>query len=206
MKKIKQATRLGSQILIHFEDKKEKPMTCRAIRGGLTFPSAEAPGYLMIVGQIPIMNKKRKKPIMIFHEFQTELPTSLYDEVVKCVRKFLCWDFFADFNINSRELYESFEEYMTKRDMSRVSLEPPSLTDWNTSILLTQEWIGDKSLEIPFGGIVHDQLKRMTREDRKDSRKPDFHAANALRCVLGSFVEERAYSSGPTMPGGYKYD
>jgi len=208
MKKIKQATREGSEILIHFEseDEKEKPMVCRSIRGGLTFPSAESPGYLMVVGQTPIMNIKRKKPIVIFHEFETELPTNLYDEVIKCARKYLCWDYFADFNINSRELYESFEEYMTKRDMNRMSLEPPSLTDWNTSILLTQEWIGDKSLTIPFGGIVHDQLKRMTREDRKDSRKPLFHAANALRCVLGSFVEERVSVGGPIPAGSYKYD
>ena len=203
--KIKQATRVGAEVLIHFEGE-EKPMTCQAVRGGITFPSADSPGYFMVAGQKPQMNDKRKKPVVIFKEFEAALPVALYEEIVRVSRDFLCWNYFSDFNLSSMELYESFSGYMRKRDLSKITLDPTVLTDWNTSILLIQEWIGDKSLEIPFGGIVHDQLKRMTREDRKDSRKPMFHAVNALRSMLGSFIEQRVAVGGNVQPGSYKYD
>jgi len=203
--KIKQAIRVGAEVLIYFEGE-EKPIVCQAVRGGLSFPNADSPGYFIIIGQNPQMNEQRKKPIVIFKEFEADIPTELYKELVNVSREFLCWDYFADFNLNSMELYESFSQYMRKRDLGKITLDPAVLTDWNTSILLIQEWINDKSLTIPFGGIVHDQLKRMTREDRKDSRKPVFYAVNALRSVLGSFVEERTSVGGNVRPGSYKYD
>ena len=207
--KLKTATRLGSEIIIHFEKdgkEEEKPMVCRSVCGGLTFPSADAPGYFMVMGQKPHLNNKRKRPVVIFKEFEADVPSVLYDELIKTSREFLCWNYFADFNYNSMELYESFSEFMRKRDLSRITLDPAALTDWNTSILLIQEWIGDNSLDVPFGGIVHDQLKRMTRDDRKDSRKPVFHAVNALRSVLGSFVDVHGAVSQNVKPGAYKYD
>ncbi len=208
LKPIKQATRVGTDVILHFKDKNEKPMICRSIRGGLTFPVEDQPGYLLIAGQLPQMNDKRKYPVVVFREAQAALPETLFNHLVDAARGLLCWEFFTDLTMETGELYDLFEDFMMKRDLSRISLEPPPVTDWNVAVLMLQQWINEGSLMIPEGMYLHNELKGMTIEDRLTARKVKLPGANALRCVVSSFLQPAAMTAvgGSTQPGVYKYD
>jgi len=206
LKPIKHATRVGTDVILHFVDKEEKPVICRSIRGGLTFPVATQPGYFLVAGQLPQMNENRKYPVVVFREAQAALPETLFNHLVNSARSLMCWDFFADLTLDTGELYDMFEDFMLKRDLARITLEPPPVTDWNTAILMLQQWINEGSLLIPEGMYLHSQLKTMTAEDRLDARKIEFPGTNALRCVVSSFLHPNTTVSGSIPPGKYKYD
>lgn len=207
LKPIKQATRLGTDVILHFKDEKEKPMICRSIRGGLTFPVEDQPGYLLVAGQLPEMNVARKYPIVVFREAQAALPETLFNQLIDAARGLLCWEFFSDLTIETGELYDMFEDFMMKRDMARISLEPPPVVDWNAAVLMLQQWINEGSLLIPEGMYLHNELRGMTVEDRLKARKVKLPGANALRCVVASFLEPSSTPmSGTVQPGKYKYD
>lgn len=207
LKPIKHATRLGTDVILHFKDDKEKPMICRTIRGGLTFPVEDQPGYLLVAGQLPEMNKYRKFPVVVFREAQAVLPETLFNHLIDAARGLMCWDFFTDLTMETGELYDMFEDFMQLRDMGRISLEPPPVTDWNVAVLMLQQWINEGSLLIPEGMYLHNELRGMTTEHRLTSAKVKLPGANALRCVVASFLQpSAAVTVGAIQPAKYKYD
>ena len=207
LKPIKQATRIGTDVVLHFKDDKEKPMICRSIRGGLTFPVEDQTGYLLVAGQLPQMNKHRKYPIVVFREAQAALPETLFNHLIDAARGLLCWDFFTDLTMDTSELYDMLEDFLMLRDMTRISLEPPPVTDWNVAVLMLQQWINEGSLFIPDGMYLHNELRGMTVEDRLNAAKVKLPGANALRCVVSSFLQPQTMAmAGTVQPGAYKYD
>ena len=207
LKPIKHATRIGTDVIIHFKDDKEKPMICRSIRGGLTFPVEDQPGYLLVAGQLPEMNDKRKYPIVVFREAQAALPETLFNQLIDAARGLFCWEFFTDLTMETGELYDMLDDFLRLRDMSRITLEPPPVTDWNAAVLMLQQWINEGSLLVPEGMYLHNELRSMTVEHRLKSAKVKLPGANALRCVVSSFLQpSMPTTSGPVPPESYKYD
>lgn len=188
MKEIENCLRDGSYIAIKFKEDKAPFMFDRTA-AGISFSNPDSSAYCCILGQEAGLSKSLKKPLVLLSEYEANLPDELYEKIAGDVRRLFCWEFYADLNEHTRAHYTAFSEYMVKRDLTRISLDKPGLSDWNTSILTIKQWIKDKALEIPKGTILYNQLGQMRDKDRKDVRKPFFNAVNGLRCALSAFVQ-----------------
>jgi len=192
MKKIESCHRDGPYIVTKFEGEKKVFHLDRTV-GGVSWPTADSPGYYCILGRDPGLHEKIKKRLILLSEDEAKLPNELYKKIAGAAQKLLCRQFYADLNEQSRDFYSAFSEYMVKGDLRQISIDKPILTNWNTSILTMQQWKKDDALEISES-ILRTQLGKMGPEDRKDARKPFLHAVDGLRCALGEFVQSNSFT------------
>jgi hypothetical protein len=185
--KIREALREGSHIVIHYEDGKKNAFLCETVKAGLVWPETlETPAYYCILGQSEVPNKKGKKPLNLLIEAQEALPDKLYEKLIQDSRRLLCWDYFADFTHEKNlDYYQGFDRFMTKRDLNRINLHPASVTSYAPGLLIIRDWIDNEALDIPRNSVLGQQLGEIRKAEQ--GQEPKNYAANALRCVIGSF-------------------
>ena len=205
MMKVSECVRVGSEIEVRFEDDSKKVFSFGVVRGGVAWPTPNSPAYYCMVGRRTCVNKNFKEPLVLFSEYEADLPVDLFQRLYEDARRFFCFEFYADVDEASYEYYNQFYRYMERLNMhQRIVLNQAGIMDWQAGVLCIQKYARDSALDVPEGTILASQLGKMTRADQQDSKKNEFYAVNALRCLIGSF-EIPSTSARSVAPCDYLY-
>ncbi len=194
MDKFDQAIRVGDQIELRSKENSVFLKTERVF-GGICPASEGSPFYACCFCQIPHSNKAAKKKLVILEEIENELPEPFFAQLVELSRRFFSWYWYfntSDADEHAMEsMYSLLRNYTRTRDITQITLMPALTLDWNTGILIIQQWSADKALEIKPKTALASQLGKMTIADRQAARRKFFYAPDALRALMGLAAQNR---------------
>jgi len=155
------------------------------IRGGITWPSINAPGYYCIFGLKDEPTLTDKYPLELLAEGDAQLPEKFAEKVVLSAKRLHCEKLFVDLRDENKGHEDSLYNFVRKHKIEGIRLSDSSeFDDPERGSLLIKQWHHDKALVIKEGTILSEQLKKMERDSLKDER---FYAVMALIRVLASF-------------------
>jgi hypothetical protein len=193
-----QVHRSGSFIEATQKTKKGKiSFFMRDVRGTISWPTSSSPMYFSIFGQKVESDSKGKFPLMLLFEFSAEGPTEVLRKLLEKTRTFSCTQFYADLRSEHRELYGLFNELRRYHGSPNIRLFPARLPgSFQIGVRLVKEWA--RSLEIPEGTVLRDELRRFSKDDLQVGQASDhFPAVNALRLLLSSLEFKPWNTPGP---------
>jgi hypothetical protein len=189
MDEIKEVLKIGGDLMVYFKEVARAPIAVERIHGGVSWPGAESPGYVCLIGQCRQM-KNSRKPIILLKEAETENLNELFTIILEDSRKMQCGEFHADTNegggAGSRDFIQAADEYLTRRGAGARVFSSPS-SDWQVMVYQIQTWAQDGALSIDRESILGRQLGAMTKENLKAGQRAGFYAVNALGCLLEEF-------------------
>ena len=186
------------------------PEECQyvTVRGGLSWPVGDAPGYYIIFGQIHggvtrfHTDDGHKKPVRFLREYADKDLTALFKRLSEDVVLLCCQGLYVEKSDELKGYEESLTSYwQTKKIEVRPYLEEASFVDnFQYGATIIKEWLSRKDLLLPEGSIIYSQLSSdgIRESDFSDSDVvPRFYAINALRHVITAF---NFHNFGPVKP------
>lgn len=178
------------EIIIIYPKKQGKPPkvdTYITMRGGITWASANTPGYYCIFGLKKESNLEDKKPIILLAEGQHHPMEKFFERLTLNANTLYCERLFADVE-NNKGFEDSLRKFVRKRKIDNIRLlDSSQFEDFQHGAALISQWKTDHALKIPENTILGKQVTTITPEDLRDKPEERFYAAMALIRVLGSF-------------------
>jgi hypothetical protein len=191
MSKVDHVQRWGADLHAIFEKEEgqENPrrLLLKGIAGGVSWPSAESPGYCCIIGQSPAFSKTKKR-IHLLEEFETDSLDEFTEKISDASQRLQCSEFFDSLAESAGGSLAGFrryiDEYITRRG-GGIQLYHNAAVTWQVGVRVAAEYERDGALKkIPGQSILGKQLGQMTKEHMFDGMRPGFYAVNAFKDVL----------------------
>jgi hypothetical protein len=146
------------------------------VRGAISPPGADIPGYWLLLGTRYGVNDKGKPVRLFLAEGESRNHRRLIDDLAEAAGKYQVREIYCP---ESSGIYSSL---VTKfRNVKEAFIWPaPHESDIDFGVRLVIEALEDETLEIPRGTILHGQLEQMTAESMGYTIHP-------LRYLLGAF-------------------
>lgn len=178
---------MGISATVKKPDGKQITFFCRDIRGALVWPTINSPGYYCIFGQRDDVTPQGKLPLQFLGEASLELPKQIYQKVMQDAKRFVCYEFYNDYQDGNDELIRAFYEYCRYQRNANVKFtKAPFSKSFHIGILLIKEWIKKNALNIPNDTILREQLKNIDTADLTEKPEEKFFAVNALRFIVAT--------------------
>lgn len=184
-------------IIHHYADRKKKEYA--AIRASLSWPTEEASGYFIILGEewtgggtVYEGQKQKQGKIILLSELEVQSP--FLDDTLKPLSDECslvgCSDVYAEF---SEEPEQNMEDVMLAREFLNdqkisVSLLPaPYHTKFKTGVDIIRFYLSNALLDLPESSLASQQLTTLSQTDLIDKPEVKFVAINGLRFAMGAF-------------------
>ena len=168
------------------------------VRTGLSWPTAESPGYYCILGEeyhednkYEGMKSKGNLKLLSEHESPGISLDELFAKLTDDTSLLRCSRIFTDMSDEYDGYVESFREFVIGIKHSGYLHPAPYADNFLLGVSWIQDWTKSGKLSIPEKTIVRSQLKHITKSDLADSPEVDFYAINALRYVVAAFHKMR---------------
>ncbi len=218
MEKPTTITKAKNQVITHIyhdgaENRREEKFSL--IRGGLSWPVDNYPGYFCIIGERYLENidhtaeDKKRGELVFFEEYEDScIPLDeFFHRLTDAAKAWGCSTFYTVPYDTQNEYFRELGRF-TSRVGSPVRTETaPAAGAFHIGVSYIQKWAGEMGLlDLPQNSIVAGQLRGFSLESFAE--KPErFHAVNGLRYVLASIHQ---YPEGhtvfayrpPQYPGG----
>lgn len=168
-----------------------------SVRAGLSWSSAEAPAFYVIIGQeyVPKTKYEGQQPpkgkLKFFkeQEISSSFLHTLFNQLTDDCTLFNCRHVYTDLGDEHEADADFFNDFIYDKKIPHISLEEaPFVDSFGLGVSLIKRFMADGFLNIPKDSQVREQLKRLARADLQDPQAARrFHAVNALRYVIGSF-------------------
>ncbi len=179
----------GGGYYIHLEkdakNNKEILIPVSEVRASIVPADSNESGYLLIKDEkYGLKNDANKNPMLFLFEKESHSFESLLGSLSEEIMRLQIAAVYCE--------SEGFQHAIRKRfnGKVRVPRQIPYVDNLDYSKIMVDEWLRDKSIEIPKGTIISSQLKKTTN----DYLPPAFHA---LRLILGGFVSHSPRQGGP---------
>jgi hypothetical protein len=160
---------------------------CRDIRGGMVWPTLNAPAYFCIFAQQTELNVKGRLPLVLLAEGENTLPHTFFRDLIAKGKEYCCRHFYVDFTKENRELTVLFNDICRYNRVKYIELiRAPYTKNFSFGLGLAQEWAADGALEVPDGTILRGQMSEISAEHLDASVEERFYAINALRYIIAS--------------------
>ncbi len=169
----------------------------RAIKGGLSWPGSDSPGYYIILGEEdrPILaGRKERGKLILFTEkmLPSVFPDVFCKHVTDDCSTTYCQNIYTSLVTEEGKISEEVEFYRDWKYRHEVSMgnlqEAPYSDNFALGISYIRQWIDDGLLELPKDSLAWIQLINFSRKDLDTSDVEErFFAINALRFVIASF-------------------
>lgn len=170
------------------------------IRGGISWPTAKAPGYFCIVGQeyVPpdyMGNKVVPGKKLLLTEFQSDglNMQPFYEKIMDRTNQMLCSCLYAELTAGKITCgYESdFEEHARLRGTFTCRIDDAYDADnFVLGLSRIKDNIHSKFLIIPEDSLIINELRGITQQDLEEQPAILFPAINGLRHALSSFYRD----------------
>jgi hypothetical protein len=167
---------------------------------GLSWPSAEASGFYVIVAEEwrgPTIyegheSEKGKLILLKEQEIASPLLNELLPRITDDCTQFACEKVYTDLSENFEDYAEFYRRYIYDRNISYGHLcDAPYFSNFLLGISIVEQWLKDVLLELPEESITRHQLRGLSIEEIKDSPEVRFPAVNALRHAVSAFYKFR---------------
>jgi hypothetical protein len=160
----------------------------RDVRAGLTWPSKDAPGYFIILGQFPHKNEMEERPLILIKEMVAKGLKDLFQSLSDAAQMFLYESVYTDLSDECEGYIEMFRDFCSKNEIRKLYLkEAPWISNFQYGLYLIQEILGNRALEIDKHSIIGQQLGKIPKGDPGERPEETFFAVNALRHVVGAY-------------------
>jgi len=177
-------------------DQLQRIDTYLTMRGGISWPSANSPGYYCIFGLKKESNLNDKKPLVYIVEGEHHPMEKFFEELTIDAKH--CDKLFA--NNENKGFEDSLRKFVRERKIDNISLlDSSKFEDFQHGAALISQLKTDHALRIPENTILGKQVTTMTPEDLRDKPEERFYAVMALIRVLESFE----HYPGPNKGGGF---
>jgi hypothetical protein len=195
MRKI-EIRREGSFITVIIKKEEKEPVSffAKEIRGSLVWPTISALGYVCVLVQKTGIDIHGKCPLFFIEEAVEESSKALFDKLVDYRKRFSCGIFFNDLKKENDDLKRLFYDHCRYQKVPNIQLtRAPLIENINLRMDLVRDWA--KSLEVPKGTVLCDQLERMSPGDLPERPEERFNAVNALSFALASLEKDGSWNS-----------
>jgi hypothetical protein len=168
---------------------KRETLLFRGVRCGLSWPTAQSPGFFVLLGQENKKNITGHYPLRLLREGEEQIPAQLFEKMAGDAGSFFVEEIYTDLSgasERSRGYVAAFDAFRRERRRQKLYLRPGPF-DFSHGIFVLKGLTRDGSLYVPKDSIVFEQLKTITSEDLRGDPENKFYAVNALRFVIGSF-------------------
>jgi len=158
-----------------------------AIRGGVSWPNEDAPGYFCILGEEFTENDygkegtKRKIHLLSENEVDVISLDRFFSKLTDATKLFLCESLYADIDAENEGYVLAFQKFDESNKVVGSFYPAPYSELFFLGVSIIKDWLNDGTLKVPTGSIIHEQLKGMTAIDLRESSQTKFHAVNGLR-------------------------
>ena len=180
----------GGRHIVHHVLNGDVEQTFRyvSVRAGVSFPSQEAPGAFVVIGQeLDDKLEVAPTPLVLLDEavFTGLSVDGFWDKVTDAVvlhdAKPIYFDTQDEANLNA------FQDYCNRKKLNIDYLGAPWPDNFFTGLSTANDWWSEGRLILDKTSQVRNQLKSITRADLKESPETKFPLVNALRHVLSGF-------------------
>jgi len=178
---------------------KELSIPLRDVRGSVSWPTPHASMYFAIFAQKQEFGYTPKPPVVLVTEYMNQAPMECFRQMVELGRQYACHQFYADLRPRNEEIVDLFDEYSRYHQSRSIILEFADLAgDFQFGLGIVKDWA--KSLEIPKGTILRNELSSVTPQNMEASRPEEsYPAINALRLLLAS-LEKNPWTAPRYVP------
>jgi hypothetical protein len=169
-------------------DKKET-LLFRGTRTGLSWPTAQSPGFYVLLGQENKKNVIGNYSLRLIREGEEQIPAQLFEKMASDAGTFFCEEIYADLSNaseRSRGYVAAFDVFRKERRRQKLYLRPGPF-DFGHGIFVIRGLVKEGAIDIPRGTTVFEQLKSITSEDLRGQPEEKFYALTALCFAVGSF-------------------
>jgi hypothetical protein len=171
-----------------------------AIRGGISWPTPNAPAFVCIVGQEyvepPVMPPMREEKIPIgsrrlLEEYESKSLSlnDFYEFITDRAEQLLCRSFYVKMPEERLKCgyLNDLEKFASERKSSVSLCEAYDADDFLLGLSRIKGSIDKGGLIVPKDSYVFSQLQRITKEDLNNSPEETFYSINAMSNVIGSY-------------------
>jgi hypothetical protein len=181
-------------------------------RAGMTFPTANNPGYYCVFGLRQVISHKDKRPMELLAEYETHNQTALFLSLVKTMRLLQCSVVYADCSKAFESAEMELEQVLTRLNVSTIGLYDASEFDGFESQYASfeaarapldaygrkgllkipgafREWGNPDKGRVPGFSLITRDLQSAGKDTVKAARPwESYPAANAFNHVIMSYV------------------
>jgi len=166
----------------------EEQIRYLSVRAGVSFPSQDAAGAFVVVGQeLDDKYETAPAPLVLLDEWEfTGLSVdTFWDKVTDAVVLHDAKPIYFDTQDEANLL--AFQDYCNRKKLNIDYLNAPFADNFFTGLSTANDWWSEGRLILDKTSQVRNQLKSITRADLKESPETKFPLVNALRHVLSGF-------------------
>jgi hypothetical protein len=197
-------------IVHHYADGKKKEYA--AIRAGLSWPTEEANGYFIILGEEYLGGgtvfegqKPKRGKLLLLGEQEVQSP--FLDDTLKPLSDECslvgCSNVYAEFEEEPERNMETVllaRDFINEQEMHISLLPAPYKGKLKTGVDIIRFYLNDALLVLPESSLASQQLATLSQADLIDRPEVKFIAINGLRFVMGSFHKNRPWAGPPFTP------
>ena len=163
-----------------------------AIRGGVSWPTPEAPAYFCVVGQLykdPDAKEAGERLLMAEYQSDSFTLTKFYDKLLDAAVQLNCQELYSIIpeNRSACGFTHDFTHHCSEHAPNIYLSAAYDPDNFMLGMSRIRESLENASLSLPDDSVIKLQLLGLTREDVEGKPEDRFHAINGLRHVLGSF-------------------
>jgi hypothetical protein len=195
--------------LHHFADGGKKAWA--AIRAGLSWPTEEANGYFIILGEEYVggtiyegQEPPRGKILLLA---EREVSSFFLDDTLRPLTDecalYGCRAVYADFDEETEANMENVtlaREYVSKQKSSISFQSAPFQGKFKVGLDILRPYLNEGILDLPASSMAQQQLDILSQADLVDKPEVKFVAVNGLRFVMGAFHKFRPNGLGVYHP------
>lgn len=160
----------------------------RDVRAGLTWPCGNAPGYFIILGQLPYKNELGERELTFLKEGVAENLKNLFQSLSDAAQMLLSENIYTNLSPDFDGYVQMFMDFCSKNEIRRLYLqEAPWISNFQYGLYLAHEFLGNYALEIDKQTIAGQQLGQIPKGDPGEHPDQTFWAVNALRYLVGAY-------------------
>ena len=164
-------------------DGKKEVIPVSDIRGAVSPPMSENPGYFLILARKHSRDEVKKQPLIFIAEGESPLQDQLFKKMSDCLAKMQCKLIYTDIGKEGfyQALLNNFEEHKV------TFWQAPFVEEPEHGKVLIREQLSKKLLEMPTESTLYNQLLKMTPDSMG-------FAFDSLRFLLGGYSKFRPSS------------
>jgi hypothetical protein len=169
--------------------KPPKIETYLTVRGGISWPSIDSPGYFCLLGMKDEHTLTERKPLELLTEGKASLIDKFSEKLSLSATRWCCDPLIADCSEGNKGFQDSLDRFVRDRKVKDIRLWDSSEFSMSIkySVGLIRQWREDNALCIPKGTILNEQLTTVTTNTPERELEKMYFAIMALCRVLASF-------------------
>ncbi len=166
-----------------------KMETYLTVRGGISWPRIDSPGYFCLLGMKDEHTLTERKPLELLAEGKAPLIDKFSEKLFLNATRWYCDALIADCSEKNKGFQDSLYRFVRDRKDKGIRLWDSSEFRMSIeySVGLIRQWREDNALWISKGTILNEQLTTITMDTPEREFEKVFFAIMALCRVLASF-------------------